>query len=104
RLRPPITPSKIVCVGRNYAAHARERGVDVPTEPMIFMKPQTALAGPGASIELLPETGKVEHEAELAIVIGRKGRHISEADALSYVLGYTCANDVSDRDFQKKDI
>jgi 2-keto-4-pentenoate hydratase/2-oxohepta-3-ene-1,7-dioic acid hydratase in catechol pathway len=103
RLRPPVMPSKIVCVGRNYAAHAQERGVDVPTEPMIFMKPPTALSGDGDAIELLPETGRVEHEAELAIVIGRQGRYIAETDALRYVLGYACANDVSDRDFQKKD-
>lgn len=104
RLRPPVAPSKIVCVGRNYAAHAQERGVEVPTEPLLFMKPPTTLIGHGDAIELLPETGKVEHEAELAIVIGKEGRFIPQAKALSYALGYTCANDISDRDFQKKDV
>lgn len=104
RLRPPVIPSKLVCVGRNYAAHARERGVELPKEPLLFMKPPSALIGTGDSIELMPEMGRVEHEAELAIVIGRQGRFIPKSDVRHYVLGYTCANDVSDRDYQKADV
>ncbi len=102
-LLAPTVPSKIVCVGRNYIAHAQELGNEVPTEPLLFLKPPSAVIGPGAAIEILPEMGRVDHEAELAVVIGRRGRFISAAEAQHYVLGYTCANDVSDRDFQKKD-
>jgi 2-keto-4-pentenoate hydratase/2-oxohepta-3-ene-1,7-dioic acid hydratase in catechol pathway len=104
RLLAPLTPGKIVCVGRNYAAHAAELGNEVPAEPLLFMKPPSAVIGPGVDIELLPEMGRVDHEAELAVVIGKTGRFIPPAQALEHVLGYTCANDVSDRDFQKKDV
>jgi 2-keto-4-pentenoate hydratase/2-oxohepta-3-ene-1,7-dioic acid hydratase in catechol pathway len=103
QLLAPIMPSKIICVGRNYAAHAKELGNEVPTEPLLFFKPPSSIIGHEAAIELLPEMGKVDHEAELAVVIKRAGRFISKSDALSHVLGYTCANDVSDRDFQKGD-
>ncbi len=102
-LLPPVTPSKLVCIGRNYVAHAAEHGGEVPPEPLIFLKPPSSVIPPGSMIELLPEMGRVEHEAELAVVVGRRGRFIREDDALSYVLGYTCANDVSERDYQKKD-
>lgn len=102
-LLAPAAPSKIICVGRNYAAHAKELGNEVPSEPLLFFKPPSSLIGNGEVIELLPEMGKVDHEAELAVVIKREGRFIPAADALNYVLGYTCANDVSDRDFQKAD-
>lgn len=102
-LLPPTVPTKIVCVGRNYAAHAQELGNDVPPEPLLFFKPPSSLIGQGAAIEILPQMGKVDHEAELAVVIGHRGRFISASDALNYVLGYCCANDVSDRDFQKND-
>jgi 2-keto-4-pentenoate hydratase/2-oxohepta-3-ene-1,7-dioic acid hydratase in catechol pathway len=102
-LLPPTVPSKIVCVGRNYAAHAKELGNEVPEEPLLFFKPPSALIGHGEAIRLLPQMGKVDHEAELAVVIGREAHNVLASEASNYVLGYTCANDVSDRDFQKKD-
>ncbi len=103
KLLPPIQPGKLVCVGRNYAAHAAEHAAEVPSEPMLFLKPPSALIGPGDTIEIPADAGRVDHEAELVIVIGKRARHVSESDALSVVLGYTCANDVSARDYQKKD-
>jgi 2-keto-4-pentenoate hydratase/2-oxohepta-3-ene-1,7-dioic acid hydratase in catechol pathway len=103
KLLPPCAPSKIVCVGRNYAAHAKELGNELPVEPLLFFKPPSALIGHGEAIRLLPQMGKVDHEAELAVVIGREARGVSQSEAITYVLGYTCANDVSDRDFQKND-
>jgi len=102
-LLPPVVPTKIVCVGRNYADHAKELGNKVPVEPLLFFKPPSAILANGAPIELLPIMGEVHHEAELAVVISRRGRFIAEDSALDYVGGYTCANDVSDRDFQRKD-
>lgn len=103
QLAPPVRPSKIVCVGRNYTAHAAERQADVPDEPMLFLKPPSALIGHGAPIEFAAEAGRVDHEAELAVIIRTQARRVSRANALDYVLGYTCANDVSARDYQKKD-
>ncbi len=100
----PVRPSKIVCVGRNYAAHARELGHDVPTEPVLFLKPPSALAGPGDAVVLPPESSRVEHEAELAVVIGRRAKNVGPGDALATVLGYTCACDVTARDLQRKDV
>ncbi len=100
---PPVQPSKIVCVGRNYAAHAAEHSAPVPEEPMLFLKPPSALIGHGEAILIPPDIGQVEHEAELAVIIGRQARRVERQDALSYVLGYTCANDVSARDLQRKD-
>lgn len=100
---PPVQPSKIVCVGRNYAAHAAEHSAPVPEEPMLFLKPPSALVGYGDPIVIPQGIGRVEHEAELAVIIGRTAQRVPQHDALSYVLGYTCANDVSARDFQKKD-
>ncbi len=102
-LLPPVRPSKIVCVGRNYAAHAAEHGADVPSAPMLFLKPPSALIGSGAAIELPPSSVQVEHEVELAVVIGKRARNVPKERALDYVLGYSCANDVSARDFQRKD-
>ncbi len=102
-LSAPLRPGKIICVGRNYAAHAAERGEEVPSEPLLFFKPPSAVIGPGAAIQLLPEMGRVEHEAELVVIIGREGRFITEAAAMDYVYGYTCANDVSERDYQASD-
>lgn len=102
-LAPPMRPSKIVCVGRNYAAHAAERAAEVPTEPMLFLKPPTALIPFDFPIQLPPGVGRVDLEAELTVVIGKKGRHIPKENALEYVLGYTCSNDVSARVLQKKD-
>ena len=98
-----IRPTKIVGVGRNYAAHARELGNDVPTEPLIFLKPPSSLAGDGDEVRYPEQTSNLHHEAELAVVIGRECRDVAEAEALSYVQGYTCANDVTARDLQQTD-
>jgi 2-keto-4-pentenoate hydratase/2-oxohepta-3-ene-1,7-dioic acid hydratase in catechol pathway len=102
-LLPPVHPSKIVCIGRNYAAHAAERQAEVPDEPMLFLKPPSALIGPQAAIEFPASAGRVDHEAELAVIIGKQAKNVAREEALNYVLGYTCANDVSARDYQKKD-
>ena len=102
-LRIPVRPSKIVCIGRNYAAHAKELGNEVPKEPLLFLKAPSALVGPGGAIVLPKESARVEHEAELAVVIGRRVKRVAKEDALSAVFGYTCACDVTARDLQKKD-
>ncbi len=99
----PVMPSKILCIGRNYAAHAKELGHDVPSEPLLFLKPPSALIGPGEAIVLPKESARVEHEAELGVIIGRTCRNVSREDALSYVFGYTCVGDITARDLQKKD-
>jgi 2-keto-4-pentenoate hydratase/2-oxohepta-3-ene-1,7-dioic acid hydratase in catechol pathway len=105
RLLSPILPSKVVGIGRNYAAHAAELGNDVPAAPLIFLKPSTAVIGPADAIRLPPDSHQVEHEAELAVVIGATGaRDLPAGRALSAVLGYTCANDVTARDQQKADV
>ncbi|MCA1593708.1 MAG: fumarylacetoacetate hydrolase family protein [Acidobacteria bacterium] len=105
RLLAPVTPSKIVCVGRNYRDHAAELGNSMPTEPLLFLKPPSAIIGPDDFIELPVVSARVEHEGELAVVIGRRAHRLTEdQDPLAYVLGYTCANDVTARDLQRKDI
>jgi 2-keto-4-pentenoate hydratase/2-oxohepta-3-ene-1,7-dioic acid hydratase in catechol pathway len=104
RLLSPILPSKVVCVGRNYADHAAEHGAEVPAEPLIFLKPSTSVIGPGDAIRLPPQSRQVEHEAELAVVIGPPGaRRADRAAAERAVFGYTCANDVTARDLQHSD-
>jgi 2-keto-4-pentenoate hydratase/2-oxohepta-3-ene-1,7-dioic acid hydratase in catechol pathway len=103
-LRCPVRPSKIVCIGRNYAAHARELGHEVPSEPLLFLKPPSALAGPSDAVILPPESDRVEHEAELAVVIGKRAKNVAQADALDHVFGYTAACDVTARDLQRKDV
>ena len=100
----PVVPSKIVCVGRNYAAHAKELGHEIPSEPLLFLKPPSALLAPGGAVVLPPQSARVEHEAELAVVIGRRAKNLTKDDALSAVFGYTCACDVTARDLQKKDV
>jgi len=105
-LLEPVRPSKIICVGRNYADHAKELGNEVPAEPLIFLKPPTSLIGPDQTIVLPPETlsQRIEYEAELTIVIGRTCRNVGpDEDVRPYIFGYTCANDVTARDLQKKD-
>jgi 2-keto-4-pentenoate hydratase/2-oxohepta-3-ene-1,7-dioic acid hydratase in catechol pathway len=102
-LRAPVRPSKIVCIGRNYAAHARELGNEVPAEPLMFFKPPSSIIGPGEAVVLRAESEKVEHEGELGVVIAKRCSRVSRDEALSYVFGYTCANDVTARDLQKKD-
>jgi len=103
RLLAPVLPSKAVCVGKNYAAHAAEFGMEVPDEPLLFLKPSTAIAGPGDPLQLLPISTRVDYEGELAVVIGRLARHVRAEDAYRYILGFTCANDVTLRDLQKMD-
>jgi 2-keto-4-pentenoate hydratase/2-oxohepta-3-ene-1,7-dioic acid hydratase in catechol pathway len=102
-LRAPVRPSKIVCIGRNYAAHAKELGNEVPSEPLMFFKPPSSIIGPAESVVLRTESEKVEHEGELGVVIGKRASRVSRDEALSYVFGYTCVNDVTARDLQKKD-
>jgi 2-keto-4-pentenoate hydratase/2-oxohepta-3-ene-1,7-dioic acid hydratase in catechol pathway len=102
-LLAPATPSKIVCVGRNYAAHAAEHGADVPTEPLLFLKPPSSVLAPGAEIVLPELSSRVEHECELALVIGRRCRSVAEDRAWEEVLGFTCGNDVTARDLQRAD-
>ena len=104
RLLAPVEPSKIIGVGRNYAAHAAEMGNEVPKEPLIFLKPPSAIVGPDDPIVLTRYAKHVEHECELAVIIGKTCAHLGDnADPLAYVLGYSCLNDVSARDLQKSD-
>jgi len=102
-LAPVIPRSKIVCVGRNYAAHAAESGSDVPEEPLLFLKPNTAVIGPGDVVVRPTQSQNVHFEGELAVVIGRIAKNVVAADALDYVFGYTVANDVTARDLQRSD-
>jgi 2-keto-4-pentenoate hydratase/2-oxohepta-3-ene-1,7-dioic acid hydratase in catechol pathway len=103
KLLPPVEPSKIICIGRNYADHAAELGNLPPSEPMFFLKPPSALIGPGEAIRLPYPEHQIHWEAELAVVIGRRAKGVSMDEAMDCVFGYTIANDVSDRDFQKAD-
>ena len=103
KLLPPIQPSKIICVGRNYFAHAKEHDAEVPEIPLIFLKPPSSVIGHRDSILLPPQSQQVEHEAELAVVMGRSGRRIPHDEATDYILGYTIANDVTARDLQRSD-
>ncbi len=105
KLLAPVTPSKIVCVGRNYREHAAELGNKMPEEPLLFLKPPSSVIGNGDPIELPVQSQQVEHEGELGVVIGRTARKLTEADdPLQYVFGYTCVNDVTARDLQRKDV
>jgi 2-keto-4-pentenoate hydratase/2-oxohepta-3-ene-1,7-dioic acid hydratase in catechol pathway len=103
RLLAPVLPSKVVCLGRNYAAHAAEFGGEVPEEPLVFLKPSTSVSGPGDPIPLPPISNRVDYEGELAVVIGRIARNVRAEETFRYILGYTCGNDVTLRDLQKKD-
>jgi 2-keto-4-pentenoate hydratase/2-oxohepta-3-ene-1,7-dioic acid hydratase in catechol pathway len=103
RLLPPCAPTKIVCVGRNYAEHARELGNEPPAEPLIFLKPPSSLIAAGDAIVYPTLSQRVDYEGELGLVIGKRARNVSREDAMNYVLGYTCVNDVTARDLQKKD-
>jgi 2-keto-4-pentenoate hydratase/2-oxohepta-3-ene-1,7-dioic acid hydratase in catechol pathway len=99
-LGPLFTPRNVICIGLNYKDHAAEGGVPLPEKPVVFAKLNGCVVGPNAPIILPPDTQQVDYEAELAVVIGRRCKGASEADALNYVAGYTCMNDVSARDFQ----
>ena len=103
RLLAPSEPGKIVCVGRNYVEHAKELGNEVPKVPLIFLKPPSSIINPDDTIILPPQSAQVEHEAELVIVIGKRGRHVTAENAKKHILGYTVGNDVTARDLQKTD-
>jgi 2-keto-4-pentenoate hydratase/2-oxohepta-3-ene-1,7-dioic acid hydratase in catechol pathway len=104
RLLAPVLPTKIIALGRNYVDHAKEHNVEVPTIPGIFLKPPSAVIGPNETIVLPPQSQKVEHEAELAVVIGKAGRWIAAEAVPQHILGYTIANDVTARDLQRADL
>ncbi len=99
----PVLPSKIVCVGLNYRDHAIEQGKPLPPEPLLFIKPSTAVIGPGAAIESPMWAGRIDHEAELGIVIGKRATAVPLGRAHEFILGLTCVNDVTARDLQNKD-
>jgi len=103
KLLSPCTPSKIVCVGLNYRDHAEEMHDELPTEPIIFIKPSTAVIGPNENIKYPPMSRQVDYEAELGVVIKNRARNLEIEEVNKYVLGYTCFNDVTARDLQKKD-
>lgn len=103
RILAPVIPTKIVAVGKNYADHADEMGSEVPANPIIFMKPPTSVIGPLATIRLPAQSEEVHHEAELAVVIGKVTRNVRIEDVGPHILGYTAANDVTARDFQRSD-
>lgn len=103
RLLAPILPSKVVCIGKNYAEHAREMGGEPPADPVMFLKPSTSVIGPNSPVKLPPDSAQVDYEGELAVVIGRPCRDVAPAEAAGVVLGYTAANDVTARDQQRAD-
>ncbi|MEJ2289768.1 MAG: fumarylacetoacetate hydrolase family protein [Deinococcales bacterium] len=103
RLGPPVPrPGKVLCVGLNYREHAREAGKQIPTSPVLFSKFDNAITGPDAEVPVPAEVERLDYEAELVVVIGRRARRVREADALDYVLGYTAGNDLSARDLQNR--
>lgn len=103
KLLAPCTPSKIVCLGLNYRRHAEETRLAIPQVPLIFLKPSTAVIGPDDEIVLPRQSGRVDYEGELAVVIGKRARHVAEDKGKEYILGYTCLNDVSERHNQRDD-
>ena len=103
QLSSPVNPGKIICVGRNYVAHAAEHDAEVPEVPLLFLKPPSSIIGPQDNIILPPQSQQIEHEAELAVIIGKQGRWIPPSDAIDYVLGYSICNDVTARDLQYRD-
>lgn len=102
-LAVPVVPGKLVCVGRNYRAHAAELGNEVPSEPLLFLKPTSALVPSGGEVVVPPGFARIDMESELVAVIGQRAHHVTTADALDYVAGYTLGNDVSNRDLQRGD-
>jgi 2-keto-4-pentenoate hydratase/2-oxohepta-3-ene-1,7-dioic acid hydratase in catechol pathway len=104
RILSPVTPSKVVAIGLNYKDHAAEMNKPLPVEPLMFMKPSTAVIGPEDAIRLPTGAGAIHHEAELGVVIGRLAHRVPADKALAYVLGLTCVNDVTARELQKKDV
>jgi len=104
RVLAPVLPSKVVAVGLNYRSHAEETNKPLPEEPMLFIKPSTSVVGPEETIYLPAQSSRVDHEGELAIVIGKAARNVGDVTAAEAILGYTCANDVTARDLQAKDV
>src|SRR5262245_9770890 len=104
RIMTPVQPSKIICVGQNYLDHIAELGRPVPTEPVLFLKPPSTIIDPGATIKLPPGVGRVDHEAELAVVIGRRAHRVARPRAWDHVFGVTCLNDVTARDMQNREV
>lgn len=100
---PPVVPNKIWCVGKNYAGHVKEFDAQIPSEPIIFLKPLTTLVSDGDFVRIPQWAGRIDYEGELAVVIGKRCRKVSEDDALSYVAGYSCYNDITARELQSKD-
>lgn len=100
---PPCDPSKIVCIGRNYADHAEEMGSDLPDRPMLFLKPPNAVASHGDTITVPAGKERIDHEAEIGVVIGEQCRHVAEDEAMDVVAGFTCVDDVSNRDDQQEE-
>ncbi|AWV90881.1 fumarylacetoacetate hydrolase family protein [Bradymonas sediminis] len=103
QLLAPVTPSKIICVGLNYRHHAAEMNKDIPPEPLLFMKPPSAIIGPGQPIELPAQSELVHHEGELGIVIGARAKNLHEGESQGVIAGYLCANDVTARDIQRRE-
>lgn len=103
KLLAPCLPSKIICLGKNYLSHAEEFNSDVPSVPLIFLKPPTSVTGPDTQIVLPQGSGRVDYEGELAVVIGKKAKNVPQEQANEHILGYTCFNDVSERHNQKLD-
>ena len=103
RLLAPVLPSKVVCIGKNYADHVKELGGEAPANPVLFLKPSTSVVGPGEAVVLPPDSSRVDHEAELGLVVGRLCRDVPRERAYDVLLGYTCANDVTARDQQAAD-
>lgn len=103
KLLAPVQPSKIICVGRNYVEHAKEHNVEVPKLPLVFLKPPSSILAPGGTILLPPQSQQVEHEAELVIVVGKRGRNLTAEEAQGHVYGCTVGNDVTARDLQRSD-
>jgi 2-keto-4-pentenoate hydratase/2-oxohepta-3-ene-1,7-dioic acid hydratase in catechol pathway len=101
--REPVEPSKIVCVGRNYALHARELGNEIPSQPLLFLKPSSALLGEGGYVELPEQSERVDFEGEIALVVGDRAKDVSVDDAWGYIWGITCMDDVTARDLQRQD-
>jgi 2-keto-4-pentenoate hydratase/2-oxohepta-3-ene-1,7-dioic acid hydratase in catechol pathway len=104
RFAPPVQPSKIIAIGLNYKDHAAEMNKPLPAEPLIFSKPLSAVIGPEDPIRLPQWAGRIDHEAEVAVVIGRRAHHVRAVSAMDYVLGFTCLNDVTARDLQTRDV
>ncbi|MCE1254113.1 MAG: fumarylacetoacetate hydrolase family protein [Anaerolineae bacterium] len=103
KLLAPLKPGKIIAVGRNYADHAKEQNAEVPSYPLLFLKAPSSIIAPGETILIPPQSERVDHEAELAVVIGKRGRWITLENAMQHVFGYTIANDITARDLQNKD-